>query len=191
MTTKNYGRFEKDIAETFSSAIIESSPSIDTFSTWLLGGTAAAVALLLSNIDKLVPQLGAVPSKLVLLILGVSVIFGLLQKFTALQLHMGQKIAEAAETRLAKLVATHAGKEVADPYAYIRENANAVDAIILIVSSFPQTLRNKMINRYLRNSSDPAELNRSQVNLLIKQFAQLTAQAICVIIAIPIAAYGI
>lgn len=163
MTNKSYGRFEKDIAETFSTAITEPSPAIDTFSTWLLGGTAAAVALLLSNIDKLVPRLGVVPSKLILLALGVSVIFGLLQKFSALQLHMGQKIAEAAEARLAKLVSTHAGQEVADPYAYIRENANAVDAVVLMVSSFPKTLRNKMISRYLRNSSDPVESNRSQV----------------------------
>ena len=104
---------------------------------------------------------------------------------------MGQKIAEAAEARLAKLVSTHAGQEVADPYAYIRENANAVDAVVLMVSSFPKTLRNKMISRYLRNSSDPVESNRSQVSLLIKQLAYLTAQAACVIIAIPIAAYGI
>lgn len=172
MTNKNYGQFEfeKDIA----SAITEPSPAIDTFSTWLLGGTSAAVALLLSNMDKLIPRLGSVPSKLILMVLGISVIFGLLQKFSALQLHIDKNIAEAVETKLTKLVTIHAGN----------------DDVKLIVPSFPNSLKNKFIIRYL-HFSDPVEWNPSQVTLLGKQLAYLTAQAVFVIIAIPIASYGI
>lgn len=191
MTNKNYGSFEKSIAETFASVITEPSPAIDTFSTWLLGGTAAAVALLLSNIDKLVPRLGTMPSKLILLTLGVSVIFGLIQKFFALQLHMRKKFAEATDDKFEKLVNAHAGKEVADPYAYIRENANMVDTIILMISTYPKSLRNTVIKRYLRNTSGPLESSQTQVSLFIKQLVCITAQAACVVATIPLAAFSI
>lgn len=191
MPPKEYGPLEKDIAEAFVSAIVSPSPTIDTFSTWLLGGTAAAVALLISNVDKLVPRLGAVPSKLLLIALGISVIFGLLQKFCTLQLQYAQQLADAAESKLTALVSRHAGEAVGDPFAYIRENANVVDTVVLLISAFPKSLQRYVIAKFFHTSSNPGERNQSQVTLLVKQFSYLTLQITFVVVAIPVVAYGI
>ena len=191
MPRKEYGTLEKDIAEAFVAAIVSPSLTIDTFSTWLLGGTAAAVALVISNADKLVPRVGTVPSKLLLIALGISVIFGLLQKFFAVQLQYAQQLANAADSKLHALVTRHAGEPVVDPFAYIREKANVVDTLVLLISAFPKSLQKQAIGKFLHTSNDPAEGNRAQVTMLVKQFMYLSLQIVFVMAAIPIAAYGI
>lgn len=80
MPNKEYGPLEKDIAEAFSYEVGFPSPTIDTFSIWLLGGASVAIALFIYNVDILSSRIGAAPSNLLLMVIGISVIFGFLQK---------------------------------------------------------------------------------------------------------------
>jgi hypothetical protein len=187
MTEKKYGRLEKDLAEKLADAMVAPSPNIDTFSTWLLGGTAAAIALFIANLDKLALRLGPVPSKILVSALAVSILFGLLQKYMAMLIHMGRSIFETAETNLRKLASAHAGKDITDPVAYFQQNANAVDSIVLFVSSFPPWFQRRFLNTLKGDTNQP----RSEIRKFILQLIFLVLQIVAIFSSVAVAVYGL
>jgi len=75
---------EKNFTRIFISSALETSPSIDNYSTWLLAGCGAIAALMINNVKSIVPFLGESGFKLSVYLLACSVVFGLLQKYISL-----------------------------------------------------------------------------------------------------------
>jgi hypothetical protein len=66
------------------SSTIEISPVIDNYSTWLLAGCGAIAALMINNVQSIIPFLGDSGFKISIYILVCSVISGLFQKYRSL-----------------------------------------------------------------------------------------------------------
>jgi hypothetical protein len=75
---------ERDFIRISISSIIGTSPVIDSYSTWLLAGCGAIAALMISNVNSIVPFLGDNGFKVSIYILVCSVIAGLFQKYRSL-----------------------------------------------------------------------------------------------------------
>jgi len=66
------------------SSTIEISPVIDNYSTWMLAGSGAIAALMISNVQSIIPFLGEKGFKISIYILVCSAISGLFQKYRSL-----------------------------------------------------------------------------------------------------------
>ena len=62
------------------------APEMERFATWVLGLTGAAFALLIGNLDKVVPLIGAVGSVLAMMLMLLSAYFGFVARFQAYQI---------------------------------------------------------------------------------------------------------
>ncbi len=66
------------------SSTIEISPVIDNYSTWILVGSGAIAALMINNVQSIIPILGEKGFKISIYILACSAIAGLFQKYRSL-----------------------------------------------------------------------------------------------------------
>jgi hypothetical protein len=66
------------------SSTIEISPVIDNYSTWMLAGCGAIAALMINNVQSIIPFLGEQGFKISIYILVFSAISGLFQKYRSL-----------------------------------------------------------------------------------------------------------
>lgn len=80
---------------------------VDTFSTWLLVGTAAVASFLIGNAEKLIPIVGKVGFLTCGLLLCLSCLFGLLSKMFALSGRVGFATGEAVRKALPLLLEKH------------------------------------------------------------------------------------
>ena len=89
---------EQAFASALYQSTSENTESLDKFSTWLLAGTGAIGALLITQIRSVIPFLTATGFRLCLWILTASAISGFLAKYKALrcalQLHLQKRITE-------------------------------------------------------------------------------------------------
>ena len=92
----NVANTEQAFASALYQCVSETTSAIDKFSMWLLAGTGASGALLISQIDSVLPFLTTAGFKTCLGLLVVSAIFGFASKYKALrcemQLHMQQRL---------------------------------------------------------------------------------------------------
>jgi hypothetical protein len=98
-----WNRLNRENAEQgFASALFKSmahtNPAVDKFSLWLLAGSGASGALLISQIEAVLPHLTAGGFKLCLLFLVISAVFGFIAKYKSLrcqiQTEMESKLSE-------------------------------------------------------------------------------------------------
>lgn len=86
----NWNRLNKENAEQgFVSALFQSmsetSPLVEKFSMWLLAGTGATAALLITQIKSVLPYLSEPGFKMCLICLVISAVFGFVAKYYALR----------------------------------------------------------------------------------------------------------
>jgi len=84
--------------------IIESTRFFDTYSTWLTVGTGAAAALLLTNVGKILPYLTATGFKISGFLLMLSLLFGVLSKFFAIQCQVADAQSESKTNRIGNVL---------------------------------------------------------------------------------------
>jgi hypothetical protein len=94
-----WNRLNKENAEhNFVSALFRSmaqtSPIVDKFSLWLLAGTGASGALLVSQIQAVLPHLTAKGFKICLICLVISAVFGFLAKYKSLRCQIQSEMQE-------------------------------------------------------------------------------------------------
>lgn len=94
---------------------------IDTFTTWLLVGTAAVASFFVGNADKLVPIIGASGFLACGILLCVSCLFGLMSKMFALLGRVGYEAGTAVKETFPILLAKHNETE-----SQIQERAEAL-----------------------------------------------------------------
>jgi hypothetical protein len=77
------------------------APEVETFVSWVLGITGATFALLIGNLDKVVPYLGVVGLSLTMLLMLVSAYFGFIARFQAYQVKFSLRIDEDKQLEVA------------------------------------------------------------------------------------------
>ena len=77
---------EERLLRAYVSSLLSTSPAIDKFSTWLLAGIGAAATLLITNIESISRIASFENIKWALLLLIVSGLFGVLEKYLALDI---------------------------------------------------------------------------------------------------------
>lgn len=91
---------ENEFLKVVVSSILEASPIIDKYSTWLLAGCGAIASIMVANVKAVLPFLGAVGFKVSLYLLMVSAVIGLLQKVRATKVQSFSVITERLLTKI-------------------------------------------------------------------------------------------
>jgi hypothetical protein len=102
----NIENAEQGFVSALYQSISETTTAADNFSLWLLAGTGATGALLISQIESILPFLTSEGFKVCMVILVISAVFGFVAKYKALrceiQLLMQTKLQELMEPIFAK-----------------------------------------------------------------------------------------
>jgi hypothetical protein len=97
---------EQEIVSSLYQSMAETTVAIEKFSMWLLAGTGATGALLITQIESVLPYLSQEGFKVCMALLFVSAIFGFLAKYKslrcAIQTQMQSKLSELIKPILAK-----------------------------------------------------------------------------------------
>jgi len=83
------------------------NPAVDKFSLWLLAGTGASGALLISQIEAVLPHLTVKGFKLCLALLVVSAILGFFAKYKSLRCQIQTEMEEKLSELVAAIFAKH------------------------------------------------------------------------------------
>lgn len=141
--------------------IIESTRFFDTYSTWLTVGTGAAAALLLTNVGTILPYLTAAGFKISGVLLILSLLFGVLSKFFAIQCQVADAQSESKTNRIGNIL-----KPFYEQVEKIEEAANVQGRQLVTELSmervlttffkpFPRLMRWFLLKRMIKASSNP------------------------------------
>lgn len=98
---------ENAIVSSMFRAISNASEPIETFTTWLMAGSAAIAAFIIGNNEKIIPTLGKTGFILAGASLSLSCLFGLLSKIYALQHRIAFDTGNAVEATILNHIARH------------------------------------------------------------------------------------
>lgn len=185
---------KSSIEQKYVDAIIDAttlpSPEIDKFSTWLIGGAAASIALSVSSLESLTSNIGQGITKTFLTVLALSILLGLMQKIIAIQISAAKTVDKAVEEAIAKIANLHSEEAVRDASKYMQENADSVKIIVGYISAFPAPLRAKLTESLGVNPGKKAKYN-IQIGMFKNQLQILGVQVLSIFIAIGLVVHGI
>ncbi|WP_447868916.1 hypothetical protein [Raoultella ornithinolytica] len=168
-----------------SLATSETTSIIDKFSMWLLAGVGGTAALIIANIDKIIPYTGVVGFKFIVLFLCASAIFGFLSKYFSIVVHSSV----AVSIRMADISAEELNKysenckardEVAEGVGYVsKRDVDVNDFLNDYISLYPTNLLRKKIKKtFEKMKQDKLYGNRSAVQCVVYQSLCLLFQAL-------------
>ena len=181
---------EQKYLDAIIDATISPSPEVDQFSTWLIGGAAASIALSISSLESLTSNIGPGVTKAFLIFLALSILLGLAQKIIAIQISAAKTVDKAADEALAKIASAHSEDAVRDASKYMHENADSVKIIVGYISAFPAPLRAKLTESLSANPNSKSSHN-AQLGLFKNQIQILGVQILFIFIAIGLVVNGI
>lgn len=183
-------QLEQKYVDAIIDATISPSPEVDKFSTWLIGGAAASIAISISSLENLTSSIGVGITKAFLVVLALSMLVGLGQKIIAIQISAARMVDKAAQEALARIASDHSGQAVNDASKYMHENADNVKIIAGYISVFPSPLRERLTER-LAIVPGEKPMRNGQVGLFKSQIQMLGAQVLIVFLAIGLVVNGI
>jgi len=183
-----------EFARALFSGILNICPILDSFSTWLMVGTGATVALMIANIDKILPILGQKYYRTSLCLLAVSMLFGFLQKYVSIMIFGFSIVDDRMRTLLEKLFKAHSEEE--EKIGEMAKAANIsveTEIDLKTVSSelekaFPWYIRRKMIENFYEGQKDQLLPYRLHIRTLFRQGFYVVMQFIFLILFIVIVA---
>ncbi|MHA2231408.1 MAG: hypothetical protein ACXAB4_02845 [Candidatus Hodarchaeales archaeon] len=197
-TEIDHDSITKEIGEAAIRGILSVSPEIDKFSSWFLAGSAASIVLVLTKIRDLVPSISIQYIRLIIAMLGISILFGVLQKYKALSISMSQKFETFAEEqfeRVKERLSEKINSSIAvEPEDYIRKNVDKVKILAYVITAIPKFMQKSFINVLVereRTKKGALEKYQEEISNLIRQGLYMTFQLIFGIIAIIIAIISI
>ena len=110
---------ENAIVSSMFESVAKASDPIDSFSTWLLAGTAAIASFLIANSEKLIPIITRDGFRLCGVFLCLSCVFGLVAKMYALRSKIGIELGEMVRATFKEHLASYQEQE-----KKIQEGAN-------------------------------------------------------------------
>lgn len=140
----------KDLAESTVKGALSLSIEVDRFSSWFLAGSAAAIVFVLGNIKSLIPSISNSDLRIIISALGISVLFGICEKYMAFSLALNMRMDEFADKLFDKMIERHVPEEYrfsTKPYDYFRENIDKKTVIAYLATAFPNFMHRKLISR--------------------------------------------
>ena len=156
---------------------------IDTFTTWLLVGTAAVASFFVGNADKLIPIIGNSGFLACGILLCVSCLFGLLSKIFALLGRVGYEAGTAVKDALPLLLAQHVEteekiQERAEALGVNIESGIRMDRVLQeFIAPLPFWARWAVARNLRKHGNNPQVAYISRINNLNKQGVCAFAQA--------------
>jgi hypothetical protein len=108
--------FARNMANAMVSGFVCASPRIDSFSTWLMAITSAAIVILFTHLDSTLKIIGTGWLKTIMAMLAISSLIGVIQKCYAVWLQIQIDIQNGMEQKIRESVSSHAGQQMSDPY---------------------------------------------------------------------------
>jgi hypothetical protein len=100
----NIDNTENALVSHMYASAISSTYVYDTYSTWLMAGVGATTALLITNIDSVLPFLSAKGFKWSGLLFVASILFGVISKFLALQCQISDQNNEKNTKKISEIL---------------------------------------------------------------------------------------
>jgi hypothetical protein len=153
--------FARNMANAMVSGFLCGSSRIDTFSTWLMGITAAAIVIVFTHLDSTLKIIGTAWLKTIMAMLAISSLIGVIQKCYAVWLQMQIDIQNAMEQKIRESVSSHAGQQMPDSYKYFREHADVDAMTVILISAFPKWVQ-EIFRKSLTSKTPPLLENRQK-----------------------------
>ncbi|WNN49900.1 hypothetical protein RIN58_07315 [Siccibacter colletis] len=177
--------FHKGLIDSASLATIESTTTLDKFSIWMLVGVGATATLIISNIDKILPYLGAIGFNLAVFFLTLSALAGFIAKYYAIVVSISaavtvrmDELAKEKQAAYEKSIELRDGLAKEIGYESIHQ-ININDFYEAYISLFPfKRLRLKIRMAIAAHSSQPHSGNKPAVHGVVYQSIALLFQAL-------------
>jgi len=187
----------KEITKALLLGVLSGSEIIDKFSTWLLVGSGATIALMISNIDKITPILKNNGFRLSVLVLTCSILFGFLEKALSIYVAIFIAAEKNIQDKLSRLMEQHSKTE-GEISKYAEEARLKIDAgidfnIVLndYKATFPRILQGIVQKSYNRGVADRNNAPKRAVKVIIRQSFYGLFQFILLIIFIIIVVFSL
>ncbi|MEX5531055.1 hypothetical protein [Pseudomonas syringae] len=157
----NIQNAENGIVSVIFENIIESTRFFDNYSTWLTVGTGAATALLLTNVNSILPYLTAAGFKMSGVLLILSLLFGVLSKFFAIQCQVSDAQSEAKTNRIGNLLKPfHEQVEKIEEAASVQGRQLVTElsmerVLTAVFKPYPKLVRWVFLKRMIKSTSNP------------------------------------
>lgn len=177
---------EEQVAKAMVKAVLAISPRLDTFSTWLMGITTGFLVILFTNIERTMSVIKVGPTKALIVLLAISTMIGLFQKFLALQLQIQTDMAEAQDRKMREVISSYSGESVADPYRFFRDNADTAHMLLLFFSAFPKWLQKRFLEKALAKPKLDLSDRQKETKKLLWQYGAIVSQIFCALLTVVI-----
>jgi hypothetical protein len=168
----------KPVATAMVFGVLDVSPRLDTFSTWLMGITSGFLVILFTNIERAVSVIKIGPVKTLIVLLGVSSMAGVVQKYLSLIIQTRTHTQQVAEQKMAEAAKGR-------PFPYFRDAADAINMVALFVSAFPNWMQKRMRKGLFDDKPDLSEL-RKYTSYLFWQSGVVLFQLFCALLTIVV-----
>jgi hypothetical protein len=180
----------KKVATAMVLGVLDASPKLDIFSTWLMGITTGFLVILFTNFEQTVNVIKIGSAKALIVVLTISTVTGLIQKFLSLLVQTRTHTQQAAELKMVELAQTHSAEKVGNPVRYFQEHADIVHMLVLFVSAFPNWFQKRLRKTMFDTKLDLSDL-RKYTTYLFWQGGAILFQLFCALITVAIMLFSL
>lgn len=190
--------FHRSMVDAASSGVIETHSVFDKFSSWMLVGCGATAALMIVNIDKIIPYISTNGLRYAIVFLTLSACCGFVAKYFEINASIseaaGQKTAAIMKARVSEY--EEAMKEfdglIKDTGYQARESPTYEQFAESFIGLFPyKYLRKKLRQQVIQKSALPEPGNRKAIHAVVHQSIIVCFQAAFYVVFLLTIAYSI
>lgn len=177
--------FHNSMVSAASEAIIGTHEVFDKFSSWLLVGSGATAALIIVNVDKIVPYVSQFGLRWGILLLTASALFGFCAKYFEIAVSASKKVGQdSTDLMTGKMKAYEEALErfdnIAEKSGYIRNEKNQFENFLAdFINLFPYDFMRRKIARIIDKDKDKlARGNRRAIWYVVHQSFSVFLQSL-------------
>lgn len=192
-TGSEFSLLERQFADSIIKGLLDASPRVDKFCSWVMGAVAATLVLLVSNIDTVSKRIDSSVLEAVFGIASISILFGLAQKALYFKIMVSISVQDSMESRLIASIQEISGGESSDTLKYIRENMDIAKGMLCVVTGFPPFLRKKVLKSFIDKLDTPLDMSKhnEDVFTFVRQLFYGIFQMASAVTIVPVVAAGI
>lgn len=167
------------------------SPSAEQVSTWFLGAAGAGAALFLPNIQTITNTLGVGGARACLLLLVLSMLFGMIAKWLGMFVQYQRSITDTFMPAIPRIYAEYSPRydDILRGTAHMLPRANIAVLMNVMLQSTPWILRWRMRRGMLKGARDPLLIVKQAFNRFHWQMFCVFIQAITFILSVVAAGF--
>lgn len=190
--------FHRSMVDAASTGVIETHSVFDKFSSWMLVGCGATAALMIVNIDKIIPYISTIGLRYAIVFLTLSACCGFVAKYFEINASIseaaGQKTAAIMKARVSEY--EDAMKEfddlIKDTGYQAKESPTYEQFAESFIGLFPyKYLRKKLRQQVIQKSALPEPGNRKAIHAVVHQSIIVCFQAAFYVVFLLTIAYSI